>query len=215
MNRLHPLDRLIGSEWPMLDSAAAVSAFEATPYADRIAAQSTYAAVQLGAARDPHAAAFQFLAKADPDETPITVSYAQFMGRVNQSANLFHALGVGPQDVVSLLLPLLPQSFFALFGAQAAGIANPVNPLLAPSQIAEILRAANTRVLVTLGPVPGSDIWEKVQQIKGELPNLRHILVVHGIADAAQGVLVFDHESGKHAADHLVSRRVTRVGMIA
>ena len=207
MNRLHPLDRLIGSEWPMLDSAAAVSAFEATPYADRIAAQSTYAAVQLGAARDPHAAAFQFLAKADPDETPITVSYAQFMGRVNQSANLFHALGVGPQDVVSLLLPLLPQSFFALFGAQAAGIANPVNPLLAPSQIAEILRAANTRVLVTLGPVPGSDIWEKVQQIKGELPNLRHILVVHGIADAAQGVLVFDHESGKHAADHLVSRR--------
>lgn len=46
---------------------------------------------------------------------------------------MFHALGVGPNDVVSFLLPLLPQSFMSLFGAQAAGVANPVNPLLEPA----------------------------------------------------------------------------------
>jgi fatty-acyl-CoA synthase len=38
---------------------------------------------------------------------------------VTQTANLFSELGVGPNDVVSFLLPLLPQSFYTLFGAEA------------------------------------------------------------------------------------------------
>ena len=184
MPAAHLLDRLIGAELPALRNAAELRAFEATPYAERIAAQSTYEALQLGAAHDPGAAAIRFLRQADPDETPLSVTYAQFMARVTQSANLFNDLGIGPGDVVSLLLPLLPQSFFALFGAQAAGIANPVNPLLSAAQIAEILRAANTKVLVVLGPTPGADIWEKVQRVKGELPNLKAIVVVGGAGEA-------------------------------
>ncbi len=207
MTRVHLLDRLIGAEMPVFKTAADVRAFEATPYAERIAAQSTYEALQLGAARDPAAPAIQFLPKADPDEAPVTISYAQLMGRVTQAANLFHDLGVGPNDVVSLLLPLLPQTFFALFGAQAAGIANPVNPLLSAAQLAEILRAANTKVLVALGPLPGTDIWQKVQQIKGELPNLQAILVVHGAADEANGVLAFDEQVARQPADRLTSGR--------
>ena len=184
MPAAHLLDRLIGAELPALRTVADLHAFEATPYAERIAAQSTYEALQLGAAHDPAAAAIRFLRQADPDETPLSVTYAQFMARVTQSANLFNDLGIGPGDVVSLLLPLLPQSFFALFGAQAAGIANPVNPLLSAAQIAEILRAANTKVLVVLGPTPGADSWEKLQRVKGELPNLKAIVVVGGAAEA-------------------------------
>jgi len=208
----HPnsLDRLIGAEPVPLRTAADLAAFEATPYDERIAAQSTYEALQIGAAINPGAAALQFLSKADPDEAPETVSYAQFIARVTQAANLFHDLGVGPNDVVSLLLPLVPQSFFALFGAQAAGIANPVNPLLSATQISEILRAANTRVLVVLGPVPGTDIWDKVQRVKGELPNLKAVVVVHGAADAVNGVLSFDAMIGNYPADRLISgRRIT------
>ena len=85
-----------------------------------------------------------FLQKAEADETPLTFTHAQLMARVTQAANMFADLGVGPRDVVSFLLPLVPQSFFTLYGAEAAGIANPVNPLLEPGQIAEILRAAGT-----------------------------------------------------------------------
>ena len=208
----HPtsLDRLTGTEPAPLRTAADLAAFEAVPYDERIAAQSTYEALQIGASIDPGAPALQFLSKADPDEAPATVSYAQLIARVTQSANLFHDLGVGPNDVVSLLLPLLPQSFFALFGAQAVGIANPVNPLLSAAQISEILRAANTRVLVVLGPVPGSDIWDKVQRVKAELPNLKAIVVVHGAADEANGVVSFDAMIGSYPADRLVSgRRIT------
>ena len=215
MPHAHLLDRLIGAELPSLRTPAELHAFEATPYAERIAAQSTYEALQLGAAHDPGAAAIQFLRAADPDETPLTISYAQFMARVTQSANLFNDLGVGPTDVVSLLLPLLPQSFFALFGAQAAGIANPVNPLLSATQITEILRAANTKVLVVLGPTPGADVWEKVQRVKGELPNLKAIVVVGGAAEAGSlgtsnggpAITFYDAVIGTFPADRLTSGR--------
>ena len=103
---------------------------------------------------DPNAPAIQFIANASPDDTPIVITHGQFVARVTQTANALHELGVGPNDVVSFMLPLIPQAFFTLFGAEAAGIYNPVNPLLEPHQIAEILEAANTKVLVALGPTP-------------------------------------------------------------
>lgn len=207
MAKAHPLDRLIGAEPPCIASAAELAAFESTPWAERIAAQSTYEALQIGAAIDPQAPALQFLPQADPDAPPLTVTHAQFIARVTQAANLFADLGVGPTDVVSFLLPLAPQAFFTLFGAQAAGIANPVNPLLSAQQIGEILRAADTRVLVTLGPVPGADIWDKVQQIKDSLPRLKAIVVVQGAAAAGAGVHDFDALVGQYPADRLVSGR--------
>ncbi len=201
------LDRSLAGAVPPLRSAADVAAFEAVPYADRIAAESTYEALQIGARHDPKAAAIRFLANADPDEEPLVVSHAQFLARVTQSANLFHDLGVGPGDVVSVLMPLLPQTFFALFGAQAAGIANPVNPLLSAGQLVEILRAADTKVLVALGPTPGSDIWEKVQHIRKELPHLKAVVVVRGEADERNAVHSFDALVGTYPADRLTSGR--------
>jgi len=204
------LDAVIGSELPTLQSGAELAAFEATPYAQRIRAQSTYEALRLGATANPDAAAIHFLSKADPEETPLTISHSQFFGRVTQAANLFLQLGVGPEDVVSVLMPLLPQAFCALFGAQAAGIANPVNPMLSAEQLAEILRAARTRVLVTLGPVPGSDIYAKVLQIKDRLPELTAILVVHGAGVDAPGMHDFDAMLAGCPADRLTSGRCIR-----
>ena len=210
MTPAHLLDKLIGSEMPPLRNNADVLAFEATPYAERIAAQSTYEALQLGAARDPDAPAIQFLPKVDADQEPVVISHRQFFARVTQAANMFNDLGIGPDDVVSFLMPLLPQSFYGLYGAQAAGIANPVNPMLSAEQIGEILRAANTKVLVALGPLPGSDIWDKVQQLKHQLPQLKAILVVHGANDAANAVYNFDEKIAGYPDDRLSSgRRIT------
>lgn len=207
MSRAHLLDRCIGSDLPRIRSDADVQALEVIPYAQRIAAHSTYEALQLGAAHQPDAPAIQFLPKPEAEQAPVVITHAQFMARVTQAANLFHELNVGPDDVVSVLLPLLPQSFYALFGAQAVGIANPVNPLLAPHQLAEILIAAKTRVLVVLGPVPGSDIWDKVMQIKHQLPHLHTILVVQGLSDEAQSIFNFDERLARCADHALLSGR--------
>ena len=210
MTPAHLLDTVIGSELPTLHSAAELAAFEHTPYARRIGVQSTYEALRLGATADPDATAIHVLSRADPNELPVTISHRQLLARITQAANLFHELGVGPNDVVSVLMPLLPQAFYALFGAQAAGIANPVNPMLSAAQLSEILRAARTKVLVTLGPVPGSDIYAKVQQIKGQLPDLTTILVVHGDGCDASATLDFDAALARCPAEQLSSGRGIR-----
>jgi fatty-acyl-CoA synthase len=208
---IHLLDRIIGSEYPDFADDAEVRAFEQVPYADRIAAPSTYEAIKLGAAHNGDAPALQFLANAEPSDTPIVISYRAFIARVTQAANMFHALGVGPGDVVSFLLPLVPDAFVTLFGAEAAGIANPVNPLLEPQQIAEILEAANTKVLVALGPMPGTDIWQKVEQVRGKLPHLKAIVQL-GPGDPAHGIYSFGELIKTQPSDRLVSGRIISGG---
>jgi len=204
MAGIHALDRLIGNDYPDLATDAEVRAFEQVPYADRVAAESTYDAIKLGAARNPDGAAIQFLQNADPADTPLVVTYRDFIARVTQAANMFHALGVEKGDVISFMLPLVPDAFVTLFGAEAAGIANPVNPLLEPHQIVEILEAANTTILVALGPMPGTDIWQKVEQVRKHLKHLKAIVQV-GPGDPANGIHSFAKLIETQPSDRLVA----------
>jgi len=215
VSRVMLLDRVIGDSFPSLASAADVTAFEEVPYQERIAAASTFDAIKLGAAHNADASAIQFLPNASPEDTPTVISYGQLVARVTQAANMFHALGVGASDVVSFLLPLLPQSFFTLFGAEAAGIANPVNPLLETHQIAEILEAAGTKVLIALGPTEGSDIWNKVVEVRGRLKQLKAIVQINGSGDAANSIYSFDALLSQQPADCLVSGRQIAAGDVA
>jgi fatty-acyl-CoA synthase len=207
MPGLHLLDRVIRNEYSSFATNAEVLAFEQVAYADRIAAMSTYDAIKLGAAHKPDAPAIQYLPNADPADKPIVIAHGDFVARVTQAANMFYALGVGSGDVVSFLLPLLPEAFITLFGAEAAGIANPVNPLLEPYQITEILEAARTSVLVTLGPMPGTDIWQKVEQVRGSLKHLKAIVQVYGPGDPANKIYSFGDLIGAQPSDRLVSGR--------
>ncbi|VWX61632.1 Acyl-CoA synthetase [Burkholderiales bacterium 8X] len=211
---LHLLDRVIGNEWPSLATDHDIRVFESVPYEERIAAESTYEALRLGAARDPDCPALHFLANASPDEEPLTITHGEFHARVTQVANMLHALGVGPTDVVSLLLPLVPQAFVALYGAQAAGIANPVNAYLEAGHIAHILRAAKTKVLIALAPREGYDIWDKVARIRQELPELKAILVV-GRCGPMRGIEHdFDALADRQPSDRLMSGRQIAAGDI-
>src|SRR5262249_48887675 len=90
---------------------------------------------------------------------------------------------------------------------EAAGIVNPVNPLLEPHQIAEILEAACTTVLVALGPMPGTDIWQKVDQVRRNLKHLKAIVQVHGPGDAAQKIHSFSELVKAQPSDRLISGR--------
>jgi len=97
MPRAHVLDRLIGDAMPTFRTAADVQAFESgARYEERIAAQSTYEALQLGAGVAPDAPALQFIASAASLEPAVTLSHRQFLARVTQAGNLFHAFGIGP-----------------------------------------------------------------------------------------------------------------------
>ncbi|MFL7838568.1 MAG: acyl-CoA synthetase [Candidatus Promineifilaceae bacterium] len=140
--------------------------------------QSTYEALLRGESINPNKIALRFFLQGEAYADQVFFTYKDIIGLVNQAANMFHDLGIGENDVVSMILPNLPQAFFTIWGAEAAGIVNPINPMLEPAVMAEIMNAAKTKVLVTLGPFPSTDIWEKVASIVDQVDSLETILQV-------------------------------------
>ena len=128
-----------------------IAEIEKVPLSERVKGSSTYELIERGAAINPGATAISFMLTGDDYDKPQQITYAQLLGRIRQTANMLTDLGVGPKDVVTYLLPNLPQTHFVLWGAEAAGIANPINPMLEPGTIRDICVAARTKVLVTLG----------------------------------------------------------------
>ncbi|MBN9526499.1 MAG: acyl-CoA synthetase [Alphaproteobacteria bacterium] len=177
------------------------------PWDERAPAHSTYALLEGSAARFPDRPAIHFLPNGRADDVPVILSYAALFARVTQTANLFHDLGIRPGKAVSYLLPNLPQTHFVIWGGQAAGIVNAINPLLDAGHIAEILAAADSRVLVTMAPEAAPDLWRKVEAVRAMLPRLDTVLVIGGKADPARGILAFDDEVARRPADRLVSGR--------
>jgi fatty-acyl-CoA synthase len=165
-------------DYPPIRDLADIEAIEQVPLGERLRFANVYDYIRAGVAKDPDKVALYFHAHGDPDEEPETHSFATLMGRINQAANLFRDLGVGPDDKVSFLLPNMPAMHPVLWGAMTAGIAAPVNWMLEPKAIAAIVRAVGSKVLVALGPTPGIDIWEKVEAIRDEIPGVKHILMV-------------------------------------
>jgi fatty-acyl-CoA synthase len=184
-----------------------IEEIERVPLAKRQLAPSTYAMIQQSALTSPDRPALVFFPDGEHYQASLQVTYRQLLGRIHQVANMLSGLGVGPTDVVSLLLPNLPQTHFALWGAEAAGIVNPVNPLLEASQIAEILRAARTKVLIALGPLPGSDIWEKVVTIRPQVPSLTTVIQVLGPPRPDAEWVSFETQLEQYPADRLLSGR--------
>ena len=155
-----------------------IEVLESIPLEDRGLPASTYELLQRSAQRHGQSTALNFLLQGSAAEEPLRVSYAELFARVTQAANAFHRLGVRPGTAVSFLLPNLPQTHYVIWGGEAAGIVNAINPLLDPEHIAELVRASDSRVLVTLAPFPGTDLWDKVAALRHELPDLNAIVTV-------------------------------------
>ncbi|MBU2552220.1 MAG: AMP-binding protein, partial [Proteobacteria bacterium] len=175
-----------------ISTLADIEAYERVPIEDRMTYFNTYDMLKQGAALDPEARAMSLILSGETFEQPMVVTYRDLLGNVTRTANLFHDLGIGPQDVVTYLLPNIPQAHYVLWGGEAAGIVNPINPMLEPGTIAEICQAAGTKVLVGLGEFPGSDIWTKIQAVRKELPGLEAVIRVMGPGDEKEGICGFE-----------------------
>ena len=188
---------------------------------------STYEMIGRAAAAHAEAPALSFFLRAQDHARPLTWDYATFFAQITATANFFHSLGIGKDDVIAFVLPNLPQTHLTIWGGQAAGIVLAINPLLEPAAIGELLKAGAAKVLVTLGPFPGSDLWPKLQSVVGEVPSLRHLVLVDlaqratGEAASAGGALpdievdtkriavhAFAAGVGAQPTDRLVSGRV-------
>ena len=187
---------------------ADVEAIEQLPFERRLLAPNTYELLRQGASIHPTAAAISLLLSGDAYDKPIQVTYADFWARVNQTANFFHDLGIGPRDVITYLLPNLLHTHYVVWGGEAAGIINPVNPMLEVSTIEHICRAAKTKVIVALGEFPGSDIWDKALALRKRLGHLRAVIRVMGPSDEKDAIYGYDDVIGRYGGNSLDSKRV-------
>jgi fatty-acyl-CoA synthase len=148
---------------------ADVEALETVPFAERQPARSVYEMLCTVADRHPDKPAFRSLDKGLPDEPTRDVTYGQFTRQITQAANLFRSLGIGPSESVSMLLPIAADTFVAMFGAQVAGIANPINFLLEVDHIVALLREARCRVLIGPDPDLAPGLWQKIEAIRAAI----------------------------------------------
>ncbi|WP_415755704.1 acyl-CoA synthetase [Pseudomonas leptonychotis] len=208
---------------PAIKTLHDIQLIEQTPLAERDLPASTFELISRAAARQPDAPALSFILQGSTDEAAYRLSYRQLLGKITQTANAFHRLGLRPGKAVSFLLPNLPHTHFTIWGGEAAGIVNAINPLLDPEHIAELIQASDSELLVTLAPFPGTDLWAKVEGLREQLPALKAIICVdmanllpepQRSATKAQrgalpnGVLDFDALIASCPDDHLESGRV-------
>lgn len=215
---------------PLIRTLQDIQQIESTPLSERGLPASTFELIRRTAQASPDAPALSFILQGTAEETALRLNYAELLGKITQTANAFHRLGLRPGKAVSFLLPNLPQTHYTIWGGEAAGIVNAINPLLDPEHIAELIHASSSELLVTLAPFPGTDLWSKVEALRDQLPELRAILCVDMAnllpepqrnAVRAQrgplpdGVLDFDETIAVCPADQLESGRVIAADDIA
>lgn len=198
-----------------IEGLADVIAIEQIPFEQAVTTSNTFEMIHSAARQNEDRTAIIFLPTGKLDEDVINVSYRELITRITQTANMFHGLGIGPDDTVSYLLPNLPETQYILWGAQAAGIVNPINFLLQSDQIVELLNAAETKVLIAPGPQAGSDIWDKVSEIRGRVESLETIIRVGGAPVPKDEAFDFHELMSDCPGDHLVSDRNIRSDDVA
>ncbi len=155
------------------------------------------------AERQPDATAITMLMTGAPDEQPRRVSYGQLLGLIQRAANLFADLG-GPAPGVAYMLPSLIETHVTLWGAETVGYAVPINFLLQPQSIVELLKASGAKILVALGPHPQLDIWQKALQLRDQVPGLILVRVSAPGTQDEDGIVDFGSTLMAQPSDHLI-----------
>jgi fatty-acyl-CoA synthase len=191
-----------------------VRRLEEVPLEQALTVRSTYEIFVNSAHAFGDKTALTFLRTGNPADEPIRWSYADLLAGIHQTANLLHKLGVGPQDAVAVLLPGCLEYHLALWGGEAAGIVQPLNPLLTDEKLVSLMIAGRAKVLIAYGSDDESGMWSKALRLRGQVPTLAAVLRVapHDElpADAPplpQGVGDFNALRALEPANRLVSGR--------
>ena len=198
-----------------VQSLADIHRIEATPLSEAMPWASTYDLIRASAQVHAEQPALTFLHTGQPGGASTTWTYRSLLQGIHQTANLLHQLGVGPQDTVGVLLPGGLAYHLALWGGEAAGIVQPLNPLLSEEKLLSLLRASQAKVLIAHGVEDDSQMRAKALRLQTQLPSLKTVLLVNPdggplhVGDALPaGAQDFHALRCMQVADHLASKRV-------
>jgi long-chain acyl-CoA synthetase len=103
-----------------------------------------------------------------------TVSYKQLNELTNKVANFLYDLGIRKGDKVSVYLPNMPEYVYLYLGIPKIGaVTGPVNALFKAREVKFVVGHSEAKAIVT---VP--QFIEIINEIKDDLPNLEHVIVI-------------------------------------
>lgn len=161
-----------------LSTLSEIEDLESVPFESRNLPASTFEMIRQGSALDPEAPALTFFLDGKDYRNAWSCNHRDFIKHLTRAANCFRRLGIGRNDVLAYLLPNMPETFYTIWGGEAAGRVLALNPLLEKAALAELMSAADAKWLVTLGPTPGSDLWEKATWAAHKVGSLEGVLKV-------------------------------------
>lgn len=186
-----------------------IKALETTPLSEQGLPCSTYELFVQSAKRWGNRPALTYLPCGEIDEKTKTLSYQELLNAITQMANGLHQLQVQSETTVSMLLPNLLETHITMWGAEAAGIANPINPMLEAEHIAAIMNEAKTRVLVTLAPDRDRQLWQKVEDFRAQVPTLAYVITIGNKTEHLDNsTLDFQQFIDEQPSDRLRSERI-------
>ena len=161
-----------------IKSLSDIEMIEQTPSRERWRGDNVYDLIRRSALKFVERPALKFQSTADLDEEPRVITYSQLLASIHRCANALYSEGVGVGGVTAVIMPNLPETCISMWGAQTLGIVAPINPMLEPEALRDILNESDAEALIVQGPVSGSDIWEKVLSILNEVPKLKTVFRV-------------------------------------
>lgn len=103
-----------------------------------------------------------------------TVSYKQLNELSNRVANFLYDLGIRKGDKVSVYLPNMPEYVYLYLGIPKLGaVTGPVNALFKAREVKFVVGHSEAKAIVTI-----PEFMEIVNEIKEDLPNLKHVIVI-------------------------------------
>jgi fatty-acyl-CoA synthase len=150
---------------------ADIQAIERVPLDERLSVVDFHQRIQLALkARDPEDTAIYFVPDGEVDGPVDETSFALLRKKIELTAGLLQSHGVGRADVVAILLPTLPATYWSIIGTMSRAIPFPINWMLEPKHLLGLLIEADVKAVIALGPTPGFKIWDAVASIKDQLP---------------------------------------------
>ncbi|MDH7794232.1 MULTISPECIES: acyl-CoA synthetase [unclassified Beijerinckia] len=154
-----------------LRGAADIEEIERVPLDERLSVVNFYRRIALALeAHDPGRTAISFVADGDPQAVSETVSFGELRRNIALTATLLRDHGIGRGDVVAILLPTVPAIYWSIIGTMSRAIPFPLNWMLEPHHVLDLLSQARVKAVIALGPTPGFKIWESLSAIRDRLP---------------------------------------------
>jgi len=138
--------------------------------------------------------------RADRDQARL-FTYRELEDLAERAASSLRKLGLGPGDVVTVQLPNWWEFVVAAFACSKIGaIMNPVMPILRERELLYILNFCEAKVFIVPKVYRGFNYSAMAEGMRGELPYLKHLIVVDGENDSSfERALLATEPVGKSA----------------